>query len=80
MDIFRLKKESVYYATNLDPYPSEFREQIVSLVRSGRSVESLAQEYERCAATIHDWVRQHKLYSGLEAGTTTADRDRMKEL
>ena len=41
-----------------NPYPAEFREQMVALVRTGRSVESLAREYEPCAATIHEWVRQ----------------------
>ena len=45
-----------------NPYPAEFREQLVALARAGRSVESLAREYEPCAATIHDWVKQ--------AGTT----------
>ena len=30
---------------------------MVALARAGRSVESLAREYEPCAATIHDWVR-----------------------
>ena len=41
-----------------NPYPAEFREQVVALVRTGRSVESLAREYKPCAATIHEWVRQ----------------------
>lgn len=41
-----------------NPYPTEFREQMVALVRTGRSVESLAREFEPCAATIHEWVRQ----------------------
>ncbi len=36
-----------------NPYPTEFREQLVALARAGRSVESLAREYEPCAATIH---------------------------
>lgn len=31
---------------------------MVALARVGRSVESLAREYEPCAATIHDWVKQ----------------------
>lgn len=47
-----------------NPYPTEFREQLVALARAGRSVESLAREYEPCAATIHDWVKQ----SGADAG------------
>lgn len=41
-----------------NPYPTEFREQMVALVQTGRSVESLAREFEPCAATIHEWVRQ----------------------
>ena len=41
-----------------NPYPAEFREQIVALARAGRSVESLAREFEPCAVTIHDWIRK----------------------
>lgn len=36
-----------------NPYPTEFREQLVALARAGRSAESLAREYEPCAGTIH---------------------------
>lgn len=50
-----------------NPYPTEFREQLVALARAGRSVESLAREYEPCAATIHDWVKQ--------AGADGGERD-----
>lgn len=35
------------------PYPAEFREQIIALAQTGRSVESLAREFEPCVATIH---------------------------
>ncbi len=31
---------------------------MVALVRTGCSVESIAREYESCAATVHKWVRQ----------------------
>ncbi|MCB1498198.1 MAG: transposase [Bauldia sp.] len=41
-----------------NPYPPEFREQIVALARAGRSVVDLAREFEPCAATIHGWVKQ----------------------
>jgi hypothetical protein len=41
-----------------NPYPAEFREQIVALAHGGRSVEDLAREFEPCAATIHGWVKQ----------------------
>ena len=40
------------------PYPSEFREQMVALVRSGRSPESLSREFEPTAQTIHNGVRR----------------------
>jgi transposase len=40
------------------PYPVEFREQMVALVRAGRSPEDLAREFEPCAPTIYGWVRQ----------------------
>ncbi len=38
------------------PYPSEFREQMVELVRSGRSPEKLAREFEPSAQSIRNWV------------------------
>ena len=41
-----------------NPYPAEFREQIVALARSGRSGEDLAREFEPCVATIHAWIKQ----------------------
>ncbi len=47
------------------PYPTDFREQMVALARTGRSVESLAREYEPCAATIHEWVREGPAQSGV---------------
>ena len=30
------------------PYPVEYRNQLVELVRAGRSPEALAQEFEKC--------------------------------
>ena len=40
------------------PYPSGFREQMVELVRSGRSPEELAREFEPSAQSIRNWVSQ----------------------
>ena len=40
------------------PYASEFREQMVELVRSGRSPEELAREFELFAQSIRNWVGQ----------------------
>ena len=40
------------------PYASEFREQMVELVLSGRSPEELAREFEPSAQSIRNWVSQ----------------------
>jgi transposase len=39
-------------------YPPEFKQQMVELVRSGRSVDSLAREFEPSSQTIWAWVKQ----------------------
>lgn len=38
------------------PYAKAFRQQIVDLVRSGRSPVDLAKEFEPTAETIFNWV------------------------
>ena len=38
------------------PYPSGFREQMVELVRSSRSPEELAREFEPSAQSIRVWM------------------------
>ena len=40
------------------PFTPEFRRQMIDLVRSGRSPESLAKEFEPTAQTIRNWVAQ----------------------
>ena len=63
------------------PYPSEFREQMVALVRSGRSPESLSREFEPTAQTIHNGVRQADLDEGRRTdGLTTAEREELRRL
>ena len=64
-----------------NPYPSEFREQIVALPKSGRSVESLAREYEPCVATIHGWIKQSQIDDGdLSDGLTSEERNELRRL
>ena len=61
------------------PYPAEFREQIVALARTGRSVEDLAREFEPCAATIHGWIRQADRDGGRRAdGLSSEERDELR--
>ena len=40
------------------PYPPEFRQQMIELVRFGRSPGSLAKEFEPSAQTIHTRVNR----------------------
>lgn len=64
-----------------NPYPTEFREQLVALARAGRSVESLAREYEPCAATIHDWVKQARVDDGdRDDRLTSTEMEELRQL
>jgi len=64
-----------------NPYPTEFREQIVALARAGRSIESLAREFEPCVATIHGWIKQAERDGGLrDDGLTSAEREELRRL
>ncbi len=40
------------------PYPPEFRDQMIALVRAGRTPEALAREFEPTAQSISNWVAQ----------------------
>lgn len=63
------------------PYPAEFRQQMVELVRSGRSPGSLAEEFEPSAQTIANWVSQADRDEGKrEDGMTSAEREELRRL
>jgi len=62
-------------------YPTEFREQMVALVRAGQTPESLSREFEPTAQTIHNWVRQTDLDEGRRTdGMTTQEREELRRL
>ena len=62
-------------------YTPEFRRQMIELVRSGRSPESLAKEFEPTAQAIRNWVAQAARDEGLrDDGPTTAERDEINRL
>lgn len=64
-----------------NPYPADFREQIVALARSGRSVEELAKEFEPCAATIHGWIKQADRDGGRRTDDVSSEeRDELRRL
>lgn len=63
------------------PYPPEFRQQMVELVRAGRTPRELAQEFESSYETIRSWVRQANRDDGLDkSGMTTKEREELRRL
>jgi transposase len=64
-------------------YPAEFRRQMVELVRSGRTPESLSREFEPSAEAIRYWVRQADREEGgrgQDGGVTSAEREELTRL
>ena len=63
------------------PYPPELRRRMVELVRSGRSPESLAEEYEPSNESIRNWVKQADRDNGKrQDGLTTEEKDELARL
>jgi transposase len=63
------------------PYPLEYRQRIVELVRTGRSPESIAREFEPTAQCIRNWVRQADRDAGRrDDGLTTDERTELQRL
>ena len=63
------------------PYAREFREQMVELVRAGRSPNELAKEFEPTAQTIANWVAQADRDAGRrDDGLTSVEREELRRL
>ena len=63
------------------PYPPEYRRRLVEMVRSGRTPESLAKQFEPTAQAIRNWVKQADLDEGRRAdGLTTEEREELTRL
>ena len=63
------------------PYPLEFREKIVELVRSGRTPGELAEDFEPSEQTIRNWVKQADVDAGRRKdGLTTEEREELRQL
>lgn len=64
-----------------EAYPPEFRRQMVELVRTGRTPEDLAREFEPTAQSISTWVKQAERDAGRRAdGPTSAEREELARL
>ncbi len=66
---------------NRPPYPPEYRQQLVELVRGGRTPEDLSREFEPSAQSIANWVKQADLDVGTRSdGLTTEEREELRRL
>jgi transposase len=62
-------------------YPPEFRQQMVELVRAGRTPEELAKEFEPTAQSIRNWVAQADRDKGRRTdGLTSAEKEELARL
>ena len=62
-------------------YPPEFRQQLIELVRAGRTPEELSREFEPSGQTIRNWVAQADRDRGARSdGLTSAEREELGRL
>ena len=62
-------------------YPPEYRQQLIDLVRAGRTPEDLSREFEPSGQTIRNWVAQAGRDTGLRSdGLTSADQVELRQL
>ena len=63
------------------PYPPEYRQQILELVRAGRTAEELAKEFEPSAQCIRNWIKQEERDRGQrQDGLTSEERTELVHL
>ena len=63
------------------PYPSEYKAELVRLVREeGRSPSELAREFEPSAQSIMNWVAQAEIDDGKRGGVTTDEKAELRRL
>jgi len=62
-------------------YSTELQEQLVRLVRAGRTPKELGREFEPSEQTIRNWVKQAELDEGTRSdGLTTDERQELTRL
>jgi transposase len=64
-----------------EPYSAEFRQQMVELVRSGRTPQELSREFESSAQAIRNWVARSDRDEGRRSdGLTTVEHEELSRL
>ena len=54
-------------------YTDEFKEQIVSLVNTGKSISEVATEYNISKSTVHKWTHNYNNSSSFKAKDNLSD-------
>jgi len=63
------------------PYAPEFKQQMVELVRAGRTPEELGRQFEPSGQSIRNWVVQADRDQGRRKdGLTSAEREELTKL
>ena len=63
------------------PYPHEFRDQMVELVRAGRTPEELSREFEPSAQAIRNWAAAADVAEGRRVESLSRpEREELKRL
>jgi transposase len=67
-------------AKKVKSYRPEFRRKVLELVRSGRSVNAVAHEFEIARQTIMNWLKQDEIDAGRREGVTTEEQLEIRRL
>jgi transposase len=63
------------------PYPPEYRQRLIELVRAGHTPEELARKFEPTPQAIRNWVVQADRDAGRrQDGLTTEEREELRRL
>lgn len=69
--------------TTPTPYPKEFREDVLRVVRSreaGVTIAQIARDFGVHVGTVEKWMRQARIDQGEQPGVTTTESAKLREL
>jgi transposase len=64
------------------PYPQEFRDDVVRVVRnreSGQTIKQIAADFGIAESCVRNWMRQADVEDGVRPGSTAAENAELRE-